>query len=349
MKQFTYRFRNLREEHRSGFTLIELLVVIAIIAILVALILPAVQQAREAARRAACANNLKQIGLAVHNFHDAKKILPSSIRPSAASTVRVGAFTQMLPFLDEKTLWDSYSIAVNWSDASNTPVTSSRVAVFQCPSSPKPERQDGNPDNIQTGGNVAWNPTLIAVTDYAPTIGVDKRLAQVFTTIKAGTGMLPKNQSGTFADVTDGLSNTIAVVESAGRPFVYHRGPVLVDNDQTKHRINGGGWARPASDLLFAGSNKAGTVIPPANATDAAAINATNGDDVGGDVVPTPTYPHQYYGTEGTSQPFGFHNTGINVLLGDGSVRFIDEAVEIGVFAALITRDQAEMVSDSQF
>ena len=349
MKKITFRFHDVKALRRSGFTLIELLVVIAIIAILVALIVPAVQQAREAARRTQCANNLKQLGLAIHTFHDSKRHLPSSVRPSAASTVRVGAFTQMLPFLDEKTLWDSYSTAVNWSDATNTPVTSAKLSVFQCPSSPKADRQDGNPDPLQTGGNAAWNPSLVGVTDYAATIGVDKRLAQVFTTIKVGAGMLPKNEKGTFADVTDGLSNTIAIVESAGRPFVYRRGPILIDSDQKNHRINGGGWARPASDLLFAGSNKAGTVIPPTNTADVASINATNGDDVGGDATPTPTYPHQYYGTEGTSQPFGFHNSGINVLLGDGSVRFIDEAVEISVFASLITRDQAEKISDSQF
>jgi len=350
MKKITVRLHEARALQRAGFTLVELLVVIAIISILVALILPAVQQAREAARRTQCVNNLKQIGLAIHNFHDTKRKLPSSVRPTAASTVRVGAFTQMLPFLDEKTLWDSYSTAVNWSDATNTPVTSARLAVFQCPSGPKSDRLDGNPDPIQTGGNAAWNPTLVGVTDYAATIGVDKRLAQVFTTIKAGTGMLPKNQIGTFADVSDGLSNTIAIVESAGRPFVYRRGPILVDSDQTKHRINGGGWARPATDLLFAGSNKAGTVIPPASTVDAVALNATNGEDVGSDATPSgTTYPHQYYGTEGTSQPFSFHNTGINVLFGDGSVHFIDEAVDISVFAGLITRDQAEKVSDSQF
>jgi prepilin-type processing-associated H-X9-DG protein len=191
---------------------------------------------------------------------------------------------------------------------------------------------------------------LLATTDYAATIGVDPRLETIFTTtsgvkeIKAGTGILPKNKSGTFADVTDGLTNTIMIVESAGRPFVYRRGPQMVSEKLEEHRVNAGGWVRPASDLLFAGSNKLGTVIPPTSTTDAVALNATNGDSVGG-----AAYPHPVYGTEGTSQPFAFHGTGVNVLFGDGSVKTIDEAIDIRVFAGLITRDQAERIDDAAF
>ena len=327
---------------RSGFTLVELLVSIAIIGILIALLLPAVQAAREAARRSSCSNNLRQVGLGIQNFHDVKRKLPSSIRPVATSTVRVGAFTQILPYIDKATLFSKYNTSVNWSDTLNLPVTSARVQVFQCPSAPKPDRLDGNPDPLSTGGT--WNPNLVAVADYAVSIGVDPRLAVAIPAIKAGTGALPKNKFGTFGDITDGLTNTIFVVESAGRPFLYRHGGELVSDDQTVARVNGGGWARPASDLLFSGSNKAGTVIPPASLADAVAANGANGDDVGGD-----PYPHPTYATEGTSQPFSFHGPGVHIGLGDASVKYVDESVDIQVFAALVTRDKAETISDSAF
>src|SRR5687767_463271 len=98
---------------RLAMTIIEVLVVTAIVGVLTALIVPAVQQARESARRASCANHLKQIGIAVYAFYDAQEKLPSSVRPASAGTVRVGVLTQLLPYLDEKTLWDRYDHSVN--------------------------------------------------------------------------------------------------------------------------------------------------------------------------------------------------------------------------------------------
>jgi prepilin-type N-terminal cleavage/methylation domain-containing protein/prepilin-type processing-associated H-X9-DG protein len=334
-QSFTTHFpRRGQLERRSGFTLIELLVVIAIIAVLVALILPAVQAAREAARRSQCANNLKQLALATHNFHDVKRHLPSSIRPAAVGTVRFGSLTQLLPFLDKKTMWDQYDGTSNWSSATNLPVTSQRINVFECPSSPKHGVLDGNPD-------VTPFTPVVATSDYGSSIGVDPRLPSVVSTVKAGKGMRPKNQipQPTFSEATDGLSSTILYIESAGRPYAYRRGPVIVNDDAAVARVQGGGWTRAASDILFAGSSKDGAVIPGA-----AAINSTNGDDIA-----SAPYPHPIYGTEGTSQPFGFHLSGLNVAFADGSVKFLDEAIDITVFAALITRANAEQVSDGAY
>lgn len=333
--------------NRRGFTLVELLVVIAIIGILVALLLPAVQVAREAARRTQCTNNMKQLGIAMHTFHDAKKKFPSSGRPSAASTVRTGVFAYLLPYIDQKKLWDQYDLSVNWSHANNLPVTSLRLSTYECPSSPKHNGLlDHNPDGYTVGGSWVG---VVANGDYAASLGVDPALetyaaalsppllikgsqSYVSTATKPTNGLLPKNATINVSDVTDGLSNTVAFLESGGRPLLYRRG-TLINEDPAQARVNAGGWARPASDILFAGSNAAGTSIG------GPFVGRTNGLDVSQANYSSTGYPA--YGTEGTSQPFSFHNGGLNVTLGDGSVRFIDETIAIDVFAALITRNQA--------
>lgn len=150
---------------------------------------------------------------------------------------------------------------------------------------------------------------------------------------------MAKNSKNAVAAVTDGLSQTIALVESAGRPRVIRRTGV-VNQDLNIAKVNAGGWARPASDLLFAGSDATGVTIPGTYA-----MNRTNGDDIIPLGYPTPSL----YVTEGTSQPFSFHTGGSNVLFGDGSVRFINESVDIRIFAALITRAGKEALSDGSY
>jgi prepilin-type N-terminal cleavage/methylation domain-containing protein len=311
-----------------GFTLVELLVVIAIIGVLVGLLLPAVQAVRESGRRTQCTNNLRQIGLGAHNYHDAYKIFPSSIRPSAnAALPRISGLTLLLPMIEQRTMYDQYNPQKNWSDPVNLPITCKQIATYQCPSSPEANRRDGDPQP-------SWSPNLVAVTDYSPTTGVDQRLLSAGLVDRAGVGLLTKNGVVRMADCIDGLSNTIMYAESIGRPFVYRKGRKVFD-DADAHRVNGGGWARPGSDFSLDGSSYDGAVLPGP-----CPMNCTNGEDIGGD-----PFPYPYYGSEGTSEVFSMHPGGAQFALGDGSVRWINEETPIREFAKLITRAEGEMAS----
>jgi prepilin-type N-terminal cleavage/methylation domain-containing protein len=311
-----------RRTARQAFTLVELLVVIAIIGVLVALLLPAVQAAREAARRSQCTNNLKQIGLAAHNFHDTYGNLPSSIRPGGLTTSpRIAGLTFLLPFIEQQTMYDRYDQTVNWSHANNLPVTRLPIKSFQCPSTPEPQRLDGDPQQT-------WTP-IVAVTDYSPTIGVDQRLQTLGLVDLAGDGILTKNGSPRMADVLDGLSNTIMYAESAGRPAIYRRR--LKFGSLPATRVNAGGWSRPASDFSVDGSSQDGATFPGP-----CPLNCTNGEFVG------TAFPHPYYGTEGTAEAYSMHPGGAMFGLGDGSVRFISATISMREFARLVTRSGGE-------
>ena len=123
----------MRRHRTLGFTLVELLVVIAIIGVLVSLLLPAVQFAREAARRTQCSNNLRQLGIAAHTMNDTQKKLPSSIRPAGLTPLpRIAGLTFVLPFLEQSSIYDHYDQTINWYDAGNLPVTTTRVQGFLC-------------------------------------------------------------------------------------------------------------------------------------------------------------------------------------------------------------------------
>jgi prepilin-type N-terminal cleavage/methylation domain-containing protein/prepilin-type processing-associated H-X9-DG protein len=324
----------MRSRHvRRGFTLIELLVVIAIIGVLIALLLPAVQAAREAARRTQCVNNLKQLGIAIHNFHDTQGQLPVSSRPNGLTPLpRTSGVTLLTNYIEQNSVYNAYNFSFTWGEPVNSTAVQTRISSLLCPSSPNPERLDGIPEATN------WTPTVAAVSDYGPTISVDPRLVTAKLVDGAGKGMLAKNEKVRLADVLDGLSNTIMYAETAGRPFLYRKGGRLAGTLPTV-RVNAGGWARAANDFSVDGASADGSVLPGP-----VAINATNGEDFG-----SSTYPHPYYGTEGSSEAFAFHPGGANFLFGDGSVKFLKETIPIRIFAKLVTREGGEIVSSDQY
>ncbi|MBL8819850.1 MAG: DUF1559 domain-containing protein [Planctomyces sp.] len=375
---------------RSGFTLIELLVVIAIIAILVALLLPAVQQAREAARRTQCKNNLKQIGLAFHNFEGTYGYLPTSLRPpsnvsGSTEQSRVSVLTELLPYLEQTNIYTQYNKTINWNQGTNIPLSQTKIEAFNCPSDP----QAGVLDTAPPAGSGQFVPGIAATTAYSPIYGIAPGVftqllglngapglyrdpASAFAgespaytyvkgffpknaTINPATG-LQTNPGAKFRDVTDGLSNTLAIAESAGRPFVYVKsrrlggGNALTDTDPSSSgtdRLNSGGWSRPASDIIIYGETNAATGVLGGTV----AINATNGHNIRGlnyspsggiaqAIVGTPI------GTHGTGSPFSFHTGGAQFTLGDGSVRFISENISFQLFIALTTPAGGEVVGE---
>jgi len=344
--------RCVRVRSKLGFTLVELLVVIAIIGVLVGLLLPAVQAAREASRRNSCENNLHQIGVALHNFNDANGHLPSNLRPPGQTTApRVAWATFLLPFFEQQGLYDKYDQTQNWSAAAavspyliaNSVLVGTRLSIYECPSSPNPDRLDNDPQTQDGNTNLA----ICAPTDYGSITHVERTLINTgLTDPYAGTGVMngamPKNTKPRLNDITDGLSNTILVAESAGKPALWEKrvriDPLKVETDETTgHKVNGGGWCRPASDFSLNGSTWDGTSQPGP-----CAINCTNGHDVGADT----TYPFEApYGSNGTGETYSFHPAGANILFADSSVHFIQEKVNIQLYARLVTRDQSEQVS----
>lgn len=304
-------------KHAAGFSLVELLVVIAMVGILVALLMPAVQAAREAARRAQCANNLKQLGLALHTFDHVHQFWPPGAISGAVPTVahqQLGLpagpehswCVLLLPYLEQQVLHDRYQFTADWRAPANQAVRETRLPMLQCPSVPNPQRLDQ-----ATSGGFSWRS---APTDYGAVSGVEPVLFSLglidYSTSRYPAGMLRTNQIQPASEMTDGASNQLVVAEDAGRHvrFVARR-RVLMGG-----RYTGGGWADRDNSYSVHGASLDGLTSPGP-----CPMNCTNNNEV-----------------------YSFHPGGAAALFGDGSVRFLVQQIEMRVLGAVLSCQAGE-------
>lgn len=301
-------------KHRTGFTLIELLVVIAIIAILVAILLPAVQQAREAARRSTCKNNLKQIGLAIHNYESTHgSVAPGRLiwlKPSGTEIVMNGIHTYLFPFLEQGNLEDIYDYNLGYDDPANQPAVNTHVPTYVCPSTPnRPvQMQIDNFFNPFYGGPPTPDGITASATDYFAVRNVRNGAGESLN----GFFGLPNPQ---FRDITDGLSNTFWFVEIAGRP---------------DHFINGELQATPPASFNGYG---------PWAGNNGMALNTYTADGLN---RPGPCVMN----CNSQFQPYAFHAGGSQFGFADGSIKFINENINPDVFRALGSPQGGEVIGE---
>jgi prepilin-type N-terminal cleavage/methylation domain-containing protein/prepilin-type processing-associated H-X9-DG protein len=384
-KSYLSKFGNVWRLAR-GFTLIELLVVIAIIAVLIGLLLPAVQKVRDAAARMSCQNNLKQIGLGLHNFHDTFGYLPSAGcadgRPlSGGPWPNSGEGTNwsvyLLPFMEQGNIWNKLTFTgdsgwtndetqKNSSAANNVRIaTGVVIKIYRCPSDPKPAliRNDSNVHlNGDEGGFKVNRNSYVAIAgavDRLDTAGVFRETRNTDSSswdpdfgITAWGGMIVPDWSGVkFAMVTDGLSNTMAVAEQSA--FLYYQDtPTSAPRQATEFQSTSTGGG------LFRGHQGPG---PDAQGN---LSGAQPWMDARGQTFNTVRYRiNQKYGWKqgqagvGVSNPrwdgedanvplVSNHSGGVNVLFGDGSVHFLTDSTDLLTLARLATRDDGAVLGN---
>ena len=349
------RLPHSRPQSRGGFTLVELLVVIAIIGVLVALLLPAVQAAREAARRSSCTNNLKQIGIGLHNHHDTKKVFPPggfSDQPPIGTGGGWGSswMVFILPFIEQNTLYEKFlfnggsgwgaSATNNYNMASNV-----GIEVYFCPSSPL-NKVAVSPHN---GTNIC-GPTYVGISGAVNGLIPGYTESRIFTNggsagccsggLASGGGILvPGNARLNFASITDGSSNTLAVSE-------YGDFLITTPNGAKVDWRSGGlhsfiiGWhttAIPANNTNIndARTFNMNTIRWPINDKKGKSQSA------GWPEAPGNCGSVGVCDNAGTNTPLNSaHPGGVMGLMGDGSVRFIAQTTTMAVVAAIATRDE---------
>lgn len=310
--------------HRSGFTLVELLVVIAIIGTLVGMLLPAVQGAREAARRTQSLSNLKQMGLALHNYHDANRMLPAGFRSTTTGTWGGGSndaipesgpgwgfFSLILPYVEETALHSTIRFDLPITDTLNKAARETNVAVFVDPGDTAPRLIDvtdsGSPPATTNAPTVL---TQAAVCSYAGCLGTESYEKQPFT------GVFHRNSKIRFSNISDGLSKTIAIGERMSR-----------------HTRSSWVGVVPGQELIYA---------PESPRYNPAELSFNWRPAITAILVHVRSSAPSLQGSPGGF--IGPYSAGTNFLNMDGSCRLINAETPADIFKALCTRAGGEAI-----
>lgn len=320
-------------KRRGAFTLVELLVVIAIIGILVALLLPAIQAAREAARRIQCTNNMKQIGLAILNYESSKRQLPLAYTPNYTGTQFSGAcgstgafrnpnnsqqdhfvLTFILPFMELQNIYDQIDLTKDWHDTTknssgttNRAATSVDIGDYLCPSA------ESRPGKYTTDYFCLID---ISDTDYCADVEGGPMLTKQKRNREKLAGML-QDVPVPVRKVSDGLSKTFMFFESAGRPNLYDNNRQLANPSEMGPINRGSTPDIPHRDTQWADDRVYalwGNVFDPTKCPITSIMNCDNYSEI-----------------------YSFHAGGANFLFGDGSVAYLQETMNIDTFISLFT------------